>query len=83
MLAFFCTLISPAALARIGNLPDNYQDGLGADDIWCAAARRRKMTCELVHDAYAFHMHSETFRRTGMDRNKLQREAMKKIKAGK
>jgi GT2 family glycosyltransferase len=80
MVAFFCTLFSPESLQSVTHLPVEFTDGLGADDVWCAAARRRKFVCQLVHDAYAHHMHSETFRRTNMDRNKMQQVAMKKIK---
>lgn len=82
MLAFFCTLFSPGALKSVNHLPVEFVDGLGADDVWCAAARRRKFVCQLVHDAYAYHMHSETFKRTKMDRNKMQKEAMAKMKGG-
>jgi GT2 family glycosyltransferase len=82
MLAFFCTLFSPQALHRVGPLPKDkeYESGLAADDVWCRAAIRRKLSNELVHNAYAHHCHSSTFRRLNINRRALQKIALDKYK---
>ena len=80
-LAFFCTLLRPQAIQTVGLLPIGFEDGLGADDTWCLYARKRGMTCNLVFDAYAHHMHSQTFKSLGIDRRPLSVAAMKKYRA--
>ena len=81
MLAFFCTLLHRAALGQVGlllELPE-FHSGLAADDEWCSRAARYGWECRLVMNAYAEHLHSESFRRLGIDRRQLQRIAIAKL----
>lgn len=79
-LAFFCALVRYEAMDRIGILSSELPDGLGADDLWCHFARKNGMTCDLVLDAYAHHMHSETFKRLGLDRRRMSKAAIRKLR---
>jgi GT2 family glycosyltransferase len=79
-LAFFCTLISPEALKKVGILPAEFADGLGADDAWCHLARKAGMTCNVVFDAYAYHMHSQTFKRLKINRSAASKKAVRKLR---
>ena len=81
MLAFFCALLSRDALDAIGPLDDHedFASGLCADDEWCNRARWSGARCLLVHDAYAAHLHSETFRRLGIDRSREHRRAIGRL----
>ena len=76
VLAFFCTLISPEALNDVGELPSEFQDGLGADDAWCLDAARKGYRVEVVSDAFAEHRHSYTFEALGIDRSAAQAKAV-------
>ena len=81
MLSFFCALLSRDALEAIGPLDDHedFASGLCADDDWCSRARAAGARCLLVHNAYAAHLHSETFRRLGIDRSKEHRRAIGRL----
>jgi GT2 family glycosyltransferase len=79
-LAFFCTLLRNTALQKVGVLPEGFADGLGADDAWCVLARNKGYSCCVAHNAYANHMHSETFRRIGINRNLASRKAFRKLR---
>ena len=83
MLAFFCTLLHKDAIAEVGLLDDapEYEAGLGADDDWCRRALEAGWTHRLCYDAFASHIHSETFRRLGIDRQALQAVAMHKYRS--
>lgn len=79
-LAFFCTLIRNEALKQVGLLPQSFKDGLGADDAWCHLAIKKGFTVNVAHNAYAHHIHSETFRRLNINRQKAQVKASRKLK---
>jgi GT2 family glycosyltransferase len=82
-LAFFCTLIRSEALKQVGLLPQSFKDGLGADDLWCHSAIKKGFTVNVAHNAYAHHMHSETFRRLGINRRKASVKASRKLRQAK
>jgi GT2 family glycosyltransferase len=79
-LAFFCTLVRNTAIQKVGLLPVIFADGLGADDAWCHLARKAGLTVNVAHHAYAHHMHSQTFKRLGINRQKASAEAVKKLR---
>jgi GT2 family glycosyltransferase len=79
-LAFFCTLIRNTAIREIGLLPSLFADGLGADDAWCHLARKAGMTVNVAHQAYAHHMHSQTFKRLGINRQKASAAAVRLLR---
>jgi GT2 family glycosyltransferase len=76
-LAFFCTLLSRAAINAIGLLDEDpeLQSGLGVDDFWCHKAGRAGWKVLVHHGAFADHDHSATFLLLGLDRDGLQRQA--------
>jgi GT2 family glycosyltransferase len=76
MLAFFCTLLHRKAVRQLGLLDDRFPSGLGADDEWCYRARCGGWQCRVALNAYAVHLHSESFRRLGLNYSKLHQEAM-------
>jgi len=82
MLPFFCTLLHRDAVSDVGFLDNSpeYSAGLGADDDWCVRARRKGWKLLVCFDAYAAHLHKESFRRLGIDRRALQNVAMTKLK---
>jgi len=79
-LAFFCSLLKYEAMAKVGLLSSDLKDGLGADDLWCHFARKHGMTCNIALNAYANHMHSETFKRLGLNRRKMAKVATRKLR---
>ncbi len=83
MLPFFCTLLAPEALAKFGLLDESYESGLGVDDLWCERVSDNGWGTFLALDAFACHLHSESFRRLGINRAKLQREAKAQLRKEK
>jgi len=81
MLAFFCTMLHADAFAKVGFLLDvpEFESGLAADDEWCERAAKYGLVNRLVFDAFALHLHSESFRRLGIDRRSLQKVAIQKL----
>lgn len=80
MVAGFCQLKRKEALQQIGLLDDNLPHGLGTDDDWCHRARAGGWKILLALDAFADHDHKSTFRRSGQDRQAMQREAVSYLK---
>ncbi len=84
LLAFFCTLMHRNAIAECGGLDQStheFRSGLGADDDWCHRVTATGWQLRMAMDAYAVHLGSQTFRRLGMDRKALQREALRRLSA--
>lgn len=83
MLTGFCCLKHRDAIADVGLLDEDpgYAGGLGTDDDWCHRARKQGWKLLLCYDAYAAHLHSESFRRLGMDRKRMQQQAMKTLRS--
>lgn len=82
LLAFFCTLMHRNAIAECGELDQvtqEFRSGLGADDDWCHRVTATGWQLRMAMDAYAVHLGSQTFRRLGIDRKGLQREALRRL----
>ncbi len=77
-LSFFCTLLSAEALREFGPLDERLAQ-LGSDDEWCARGRKSGWKIRVAMDAYAAHLHKSSFRRLGLDRAALQREALRRL----
>lgn len=82
ILSGFCMFMPRTALDRIGPLSTDkdFAAGLGADDEWCIRAERHGLVNMLVCNAWCVHLHKQTFRRMGVDRSRLQRQAARKLK---
>lgn len=82
-LPFFCVLLKRAALDEVGLLSDapRLQSGLGVDDLWCRQAVKAGWGLRVHFGAFAEHDHRETFKRLGLDRAALQRDAVKHLNA--
>lgn len=80
-LAFFCTLLNGQALDELGGLDASYESGLMADNEWCRQARSAGWRLLVHHGGFADHDHSETFRRLGLDRRALHRQAIAQFRS--
>jgi GT2 family glycosyltransferase len=82
LLAFFCTLMHREAIAECGLLDQatpEFRSGLGADDEWCHRVTTRGWRLRMAMDAYAVHLGNQTFKRLGIDRNGLQKAALRRL----
>ena len=80
MLAFFCTLLHRDAIRQCGLLDDRFPSGLGADDEWCYRVWRAGWRSLVALNAYAVHLHSESFRRLGLNYGRLHRQALSTLR---
>jgi len=84
LLAFFCTLLHRDALAACGLLDEGtfeFRSGLGADDEWCRRVFGAGWHLQMAMDAYAVHLGKSTFNRLRMDRRRLQRSALSRLRS--
>lgn len=80
MIVFFCALLNRDLINDIGMLDERLKDGLAADDLYCIRAKQRGWRLMVQYNAFVAHLHSETFRRLGLDRPKLVTEAHNRMK---
>jgi GT2 family glycosyltransferase len=59
--------------------PD-FPNGLGTDDDWCARARKAGWGLMICLGAFCQHLHSESFKRQGLDRKAMQKVARQRLK---
>lgn len=76
-LSGFCMLMNAKAVAELGKLSEDpgFRQGLGTDDEWILRAKKAGWSAIVVSNAYAAHIHSESFRRLGIDRRSEQNVA--------
>jgi GT2 family glycosyltransferase len=80
-LAFFCTLLSRHAIDQVGSLDEEFPCGLGADDEWCMRAEYLGLRSAYALDAFASHIGRQSFDRLGINRDELQKDAMRLLQA--
>ena len=78
-LSFFCAMLHRDAIEELGGLDRSFESGLGADDEWCLRAKSKRWKTIVAMDAFAVHLHSQTFKRLKMDRKGLQKEAVRHL----
>jgi GT2 family glycosyltransferase len=83
VLSGFCMLMTRPAINEFGLLREDgaLASGLGADDEWCLRAHRAGWINLVVCNAWCVHLHKSTFRRAGIDRDSLQRDAVRQLHA--
>ncbi len=85
ILSGFCMFLNREALDKLGPLSSaaHLAAGLGADDEWCQRATGAGRINLLVYNAWCAHLHKTTFRRQGIDRAALQRQAVQGMRGGR
>lgn len=78
VLPWFCCLLNHRAIGEVPYLPDSesMRTGLGVDDWWSIKAGRSGWAHAIALDAFAEHIHSETFRRLEINRRAEQKKAV-------
>ena len=61
MVAFFCAAIDREVIRRVGYLSEEYGEGFGDDNDYCARARTAGWNIAFAQDAFVRHAHRTTF----------------------
>lgn len=83
MLPFFCTMFRYDAIQEIGfqSTHADYAFGLGADDDWCQRANDHGWKLLACGNAFAAHLHKQSFQHHELDRQELIKTAMQRFQS--
>ncbi|QDT95560.1 glycosyltransferase family 2 protein [Gimesia aquarii] len=83
MLPFFCTMFRSDAIQEIGfqSTDPDYAFGLGADDDWCQRATNQGWKLLACGNAFAAHLHKQSFQHHQINRDELTQTAMQRFQS--